>query len=163
MSLLLGLDRRLLRAMRTRCHGRRVERTVRCYSRLGEHGAVWLAIGMVGALAAGPRRPTYRRLVRTVAVADLANWVLKLAIGRPRPELRGLPALMSTHSTLSCPSAHATTSFAAARVLSPGLPSGPVYVAAATMACSRPYLGVHYPSDAIAGMLLGRILADFVP
>ena len=48
-------------------------------------------------------------------------------------------------SPRSYPSAHATTSFAAAAALP--LPAAPLYALAAAMALSRVYLGVHYPSD----------------
>jgi membrane-associated phospholipid phosphatase len=31
------------------------------------------------------------------------------------------------------------------------------------MAASRPYVGVHYPSDVLAGVLLGVALSELVP
>ena len=73
--------------------------------------------------------------------------------------LEGLPALTTTMSGRSYPSAHASTSFAAARVLSGPLPAAPLYALATAMALSRPYLGVHYPSDIAAGALLGDAVA----
>jgi membrane-associated phospholipid phosphatase len=54
-------------------------------------------------------------------------------------------------------------SFAAARVLSEALPPAPLYAAATTMAATRPYLGVHYPSDVLAGAALGEAAARLVP
>jgi membrane-associated phospholipid phosphatase len=69
-----------------------------------------------------------------------------------------LPALVPTLSGRSYPSAHSSTSFAAAGALSGALPAPPLYVAATAMALSRPYLGVHYPSDILAGAFLGRAL-----
>jgi membrane-associated phospholipid phosphatase len=90
----------------------------------------------------------------------MLNTVLKLAVRRPRPELPGLPPLTSTPTRLSFPSAHASTSFAGARVYARlGLPAAPLYVLAGALAASRLYLGVHYPSDLLAGAALGTTLA----
>ena len=62
-------------------------------------------------------------------------------------------------SNRSYPSAHATTSAAAARVLSP-LVGFPLYPLAAAMALSRLYLGVHWPSDTVAGVALGSAIGE---
>jgi len=54
-------------------------------------------------------------------------------------------------------------SFAAGRKLSEALPAPPLYVLAGAMALSRPYLGVHYPSDVVAGAALGDAVGRLVP
>lgn len=88
------------------------------------------------------------------------NTVLKLLVHRPRPQLVGLPPLTSTASRLGFPSAHASTSFAGALAYTRlGLPAGPLYALAAGLSWSRLYLGVHYPSDVLAGALLGTACA----
>ncbi|HEX5307664.1 MAG TPA: phosphatase PAP2 family protein [Solirubrobacteraceae bacterium] len=157
----MSLDERLLRLARTRGHTPVRERAVRRFSRLGEHAAVWLAIGAVGSLAAAPEsRGRFRRATALVAATYGLNTGLKLLIRRPRPRLVDLPALAKTPTQYSFPSAHASTSFAAALAYSrAGLPALPLYALAKAMAGSRLYLGVHYPSDVIAGALLGSGLA----
>ena len=77
--------------------------------------------------------------------------LLKQLVRRAQPALEDLPALTPVISGRSYPSAHASTSFARARALSAALPAGPLYGLAVAMALSRPYLGVHYPTDVLVG------------
>jgi membrane-associated phospholipid phosphatase len=98
-----------------------------------------------------------------VLLAFGANTLLKYAIRRARPVLDELPALAPTITGHSYPSAHSAMSFAAARALSEALPPLPLYAAALAMALSRPYLGVHYPSDVLAGAGLGDAVARLTP
>ena len=149
----------LLRVARTRGHSPAAERAVARFSRLGEHGALWLAIGLLSGAVDRQRRPTWRRATANVARAYLLNTLLKLVVRRRRPMLEGLPALAGTPTALSFPSAHAATSFAGARSYSrAGLPTRPLYLLAASLSASRVYLGVHYPSDVLGGALLGAAL-----
>jgi membrane-associated phospholipid phosphatase len=189
LSAVLALDERVLRIARTSGHSPAAERAVAGFSRLGERGALWLALGAAGSVlavagpaigvggpglaATGPadgvggpglagpnRRAGWRRATATVAGVYTLNTALKLIVRRPRPELPGLPALTSTPTQLSFPSAHASTSFAGALAYSRlGLPAIPLYALAAGLALSRLYLGVHYPSDVLAGALLGTAIA----
>jgi membrane-associated phospholipid phosphatase len=160
--LLNRLDIGLLRVLRCRAHHPAIERAAVRYSRLGEHSHLWFAIGASGAAFDTGHRHTYLRLVRALVWVEVSNALLKRVFRRPRPELDGLPALVVPRSPLSYPSAHAATSFAAARLLSEPLPATCVYGLAAAMAISRPYLGLHYPSDILAGALLGTAMADLL-
>jgi len=155
-----NLDERLLRGARTWGHGPRADRAVASFSKLGERGAVWLAIGAAGYALDEPRRPQWRRAMGTVMGTYALNTAIKLAVRRRRPQLAGLPPLTDTPTQLSFPSAHASTSFAGALAYTRlGLPAVPLYLLAKGLAVSRLYLGVHYPSDVIAGALLGTVAA----
>jgi membrane-associated phospholipid phosphatase len=155
----LNLDERLLRLARTRGHTPRAERAVARFSKLGEHAGVWLAIGVAGGALDGERRREWRRATLTVAGMYGLNTAIKLVVGRRRPDLPGLPPLTGTPTALSFPSAHASTSFAGARLYSQlGLPIVPLYALASGLALSRLYLGVHYPSDVLAGATLGSLV-----
>jgi membrane-associated phospholipid phosphatase len=156
----MSFDEQLLRAARTVGHTPELDRAVGRFALLGEHAAVWLAIGVAGQVADAPRRGRWRRATGTVAGTYALNTAIKLVVRRPRPRLDGLAPLVETPTTLGFPSAHASTAFAGALAYSRvGLPALPLYALAAGLAYSRLYLGVHYPSDVLAGAMLGTAVA----
>jgi membrane-associated phospholipid phosphatase len=155
----VSLDERLLRVARTRGHTPRAERAVARFSRLGEHGGLWLAIGTVGGVLSREHRGDWRRATATVAGVFVLNTAIKQVVGRHRPELPALPALTGTPTALSFPSAHAATSFAGAHLYAElGLPAFPLYALGSGLSLSRLYLGVHYPSDVLAGAAFGELV-----
>jgi membrane-associated phospholipid phosphatase len=156
------LDRAVLVLARTRAHSPKLERAIGLFSRTGEHAACWLGLGLAGAALASDaaERRRWLRGVRVVAGSYALNYAVKVTVRRRRPDLPGLPALTPTVSRLSFPSAHATTSFAACRAYAGRVPTAPLYATAGLFAVSRPYLGVHYPSDVLAGALLGTLVGQ---
>jgi undecaprenyl-diphosphatase len=164
--MLRELDRRLLRLMRTRGHSPEAERSVKVLAGLGEWGAVWAALGVAGGVADRGRRERWLRAAAIGPAAVGVNYLVKLAVRRRRPDLgRRLPPLAGAPSALSFPSAHATSSFAAASAmgrLSPRLRL-PLFSLATAIALTRPYLGLHYPSDIAGGAILGLVLGSAAP
>jgi membrane-associated phospholipid phosphatase len=156
-----AVDLAVYRRVRSLAHAPERVRWVRRYSRLGEHGMVWLALGLLGAAGDAQRRGRWVRATTCVGAAYLLSTSIKLAIGRRRPVIEDLPHLMATPTGLSFPSSHSTSSFAAAQAFGRLLPRGPLLGAAAAMAFSRLYLGVHYPSDVAAGAALGTAIGSF--
>jgi membrane-associated phospholipid phosphatase len=151
------LDRRILRFMRTRGHTPAAEDAMKGLGTAGEWGAVWVVIALAASLADDERRGRWLRAAPVAPVAVGLNYLVKLAVRRDRPRLRGLPPLAGAPSALSFPSAHATASLAAATAMGRVRPGArvPLYALAGALCLTRPYLGMHYPSDVLAGGALG--------
>lgn len=102
-------------------------------------------------------------------IVDMIEAFLKPAIGRVRPchALEGVRVLTKCHEGFSMPSGHALSSFAFAtplfRLTRSAVPAGAracPLVLASLIAFSRVYVGVHYPSDVLAGALIGSAVAE---
>ncbi len=162
---LAKFDGRLLRTMRMRFHQPPVERTAKALGIAGEWGAIWVSLGLTCAAVDAPRRERWMRAAAVAPTAIAMNYLVKLSVRRRRPRLRGLPPLAGAPSELSFPSAHATSSLAAATALgrvSPGA-RAPLYGLAGAICLTRPYLGMHFPSDVAAGAAIGLLLGAMWP
>jgi membrane-associated phospholipid phosphatase len=157
MKRLKRTDRDVLRFLRTRGHSAPADGAMKALGMAGEWGAIWVAIGLVGGLADRERRVRWLRAAAVAPAAVGLNYLVKLGVRRDRPRLRRLPPLAGAPSALSFPSAHATASLAAATAMGRVQPRArvPLYALAAAICVTRPYLGMHYPSDVLAGAALG--------
>ncbi|MFB9386303.1 phosphatase PAP2 family protein [Pseudonocardia petroleophila] len=136
-----------------------VVRVARGMSLFGEHAAGWLALGAAGAVLDRPRRREWLVATAGVAFAHGASIGVKRVVRRPRPDDPAVEVRVGTPSKLSFPSAHATSTTAAAVLFGALLHRPLVAVIVPPMALSRLVLGVHYPSDVVAGSLLGAAVA----
>jgi membrane-associated phospholipid phosphatase len=96
----------------------------------------------------------------SVLSAAIITSILKYTIDRPRPFVTYPDIEKATHAgSPSFPSGHTSDAFSLATSLSIAYPKWyvivPSYAWAVTVAYSRMHLGVHYPSDVLAGALVG--------
>ena len=106
-------------------------------------------------------------LASSVLEIIIVNGVLKYLIARPRPfvtydEVVPLANILSEHSF---PSGHTALVFSMAFViykLFPEIYGKVAIVIACLVGLSRVYLGVHYPSDVVAGVIVGYVVAEIV-
>ena len=105
----------------------------------------------------------------TVAFSGLLNLLLKNLFGRARPEYVKLPGVWDSspftdpYEFASFPSGHATTAGALAVALALLFPRMRWYflLIGALIAISRPAIGVHFPSDVLAGLCFGGAFSYF--
>jgi undecaprenyl-diphosphatase len=131
-------------------------------SHFGEHSIGWLALAALGALVAPHRRKEWVVAGIGAFAAHAAAVIIKRVIRRARPHHPAIEVNVGTPSRLSFPSAHVTSTTAAAVLMGrvTGLPLPAVVVP--PMALSRMVLGVHYPSDVAAGIVVGAAVANAV-
>lgn len=141
---------------------RLVVTSARGLSRFGEHSAGWLVVGLAGAAVDRRRRRDWLIATAGVAGSHGVAIAVKRVVRRQRPAHDSVRVLVGTPSKLSFPSAHAVSTTAAA-VLFSGLTGRrlePVLVP--PMLLSRLVLGVHFPTDVVAGAALGALVGRLV-
>src|SRR5438445_9934597 len=143
----------------------------RYFAGVTELGSLYAAGAAAGALAiAGERRPAARALAAAGATWLISQGAKKVA-GRARPyeiDPAGTRQLIAEPAGSSWPSSHPGVLTTFTRVASRELGLGAGSRAALTgldlsVAASRVYVGVHYPTDVVGGMLLGRAVARLWP
>ena len=130
----------------------------------GSQRAIWLALAALFLLWKKERRTAIILVVMPV-LAGVTSDVLKEIFGRVRPDL--FPKLDHA-SSMSMPSGHATGAMAIFLTIALLVPIGSVKLRVAIavllallVGLSRPMLAVHWPTDVLAGWLLGLAYALF--
>jgi undecaprenyl-diphosphatase len=162
-----GADRELFVAV-NRGHGEAADRV---FAGITELGSLYAACAAAGVLAAAGRGRQAGRALAAAGASWLVGQGVKRVVERPRPyeaDPRGTRALIAPPKGTSWPSSHPAVLTAFTTVAARELRLGGVTRVALTgldvaVGASRVYLGVHYPSDVLGGLLLGRAVASIWP
>lgn len=133
------------------------------FSKLGNIGFIWIFTGLLLLISKKTRRGGFDLLICLIAAYIVNDLIIKPLVARPRPydTIEVLQILVKPLSSYSLPSGHTNFSFAAALALTLayGKKGALAYIPAVLIAVSRCYVGVHYPSDVLLGMLCGTLVA----
>lgn len=155
-------DSRLFVALRTKGHFQPMELMLKLLSQAGNWGLFWAGLaGIIWIAGAATGRGLFILTIMFTYPTLAVNYIVKVLVGRERPAVDDphLLPLVRVPASKSFPSSHAAMSFAAAAAMTYYYPAfAPVfYLLALVMSWTRVYLGVHYPSDVLAGMGIGLV------
>ncbi len=136
------------------------------FSAIGNGGMIWITISVVLVLFPKTRKCGFTMMASMALTFLLGNLLLKNLIARPRPFMvdDSVKLLIPAPLEYSFPSGHTANSFAAAMVIYAYYHRAGIVAlsVAATIAFSRMYLFVHYPTDILGGLALGTLDACIV-
>ena len=149
---------------RATIYGRRSDLLDRTLPALTDLGSTYAAASAAGVLWALGRKRIARDVGAATAIAWVAGQALKPVFRRPRPyDASGVELYVRKPAGSSYPSSHPAVAAAMARVVERDM-RGPMRgwlgKVPRFVAFSRVYVGAHYPTDVIGGLLLGRAVAD---
>jgi membrane-associated phospholipid phosphatase len=139
-----------------------IRRSAVILSHVGEHALSWTVLGLMGAMRDPAHRRPWLRATTTVVGAHALSIVIKRVVRRHRPSDPRVEVLVATPGDWSFPSSHAASTTATAVAFSRILGRRYPLLSIPVMMTSRLILGVHYPSDVVAGGLLGAVMGHWV-
>lgn len=127
---------------------------------LGDAGWFWIVLAFILLLFVKTRRAGAVSAIALLCSLIINNGILKNAVARVRPyeQIEELALMIEKQVDFSFPSGHSAASFAAATAIYLNLPKRygiPALLLAALIALSRLYVGVHYPTDVLFGVISG--------
>lgn len=133
-------------------------------TRLGDAGFIWILLTLILLLIPKTRKVGCMSAVALLLSLLVNNVVLKNLVARTRPfdAIQTLMPLVQRPLDFSFPSGHTASSFAAAGVYFRNLPKRfglPLLILAVLISVSRLYVGVHFPTDVLFGLVSGLLLS----
>lgn len=129
------------------------------FTNLGNHGLIWIAVTLFLLSSKKYRKIGYLALISLIINAIIVNVILKNLMHRARPfeEIPDIILLIKAPKDFSFPSGHTSASFTMVYVFYKHLKKyfPVVLITSIIIAFSRLYLTVHFPSDVLAGVLIG--------
>lgn len=162
METLLNLDGNILIWIQEFLRNPILDPFFKVITALGNAGIFWIVATILLLIPKKTRKVGMMSAFALLSSLLVNNILLKNLVARTRPYyvVEGLIPLIKKPSEFSFPSGHAASSFASACVLYRNLPKkyGVWFLALAILiSFSRLYVGVHYPSDVLAGVVTGII------
>ena len=138
---------------------------MRVITTLGNGGAFWIVLTLLLLVFKRTRRMGVYCAASMLLTLLVVNLCIKPLAARTRPYelIEGLQILVSRPHDYSFPSGHSANSLTCAWTifrLAPKKYGVPALVLAVLIALSRLYVGVHYPTDVLAGAAIGVLLSE---
>ena len=167
MERLLEIDGNILLWIQENLRCPVLDYIMKCFTRLGNSGLIWISCVVIMFLFKKTRHTGNVLIFAMFINLLVSNFLIKNLVARTRPfnTVFGLESIIGKIGEYSFPSGHASNSFTAAVVIFMLMPKKfgiPALILATLISFSRMYVGVHYPTDVLAGAFIGSIIAIII-
>lgn len=134
------------------------------FTKLGDGGTIWIIAALLMLCFKKTRKEGVMVGASLIGSLLFNNMLVKNLVGRTRPYelIDGLQILVEKPGEFSFPSGHTSSSFAAGVIIFLTCPRKigvPALILAFLISISRLYVGVHFPTDVLGGMVMGTLIA----
>lgn len=160
MEWIMDLDAQILLFIQEALRNPVLTPVITIITTLGNGAMIWIFFSVALLVPEKTRRTGLMSIAALLVSLLINNMILKNLVGRIRPydAIEGLVSLVGIQRDPSFPSGHTGSSFASAWVLFRRLPKRfgiPALILAGLIGLSRLYVGVHYPTDVLFGVVSG--------
>lgn len=165
MDAIFNIDASILLWIQDHVRSAAVTPVVNVITHLGDVGVFWIVLTILLMIFRKTRRIGIACAISMAIGLVITNVVIKNWVARIRPYelIEGLELIIERQKDFSFPSGHSTNSFACAWVIfrmAKKRYGVPTLVLAILISLSRLYVGVHYPTDVLAGAVIGILSAE---